>query len=62
MEHNPLAGLVFIIWLITFFPCFRMAKKAGFGWAMAIFLSMPGLHFIMLWVFAFMKWPNLPNK
>jgi hypothetical protein len=29
---------------------------------MAIFLSMPGLHFIMLWVFAFMKWPNLPNK
>ncbi|OON38730.1 hypothetical protein BTJ39_16700 [Izhakiella australiensis] len=54
-------GFLIIIWAFTFFPCYRMSRKAGFGWAMAIFLSMPGLHFIMLYVFAFMKWPTLPD-
>ncbi|MTD40479.1 hypothetical protein GIX45_18005 [Erwinia sp. CPCC 100877] len=62
MQPNPLAAMGLIIWLITFVPCFRMAQKAGFRLAMAIFLSMPGLHFVMIWVFAFMKWPNLPHK
>ena len=62
MQTNPLAAMTLIIWLITFIPCFRMAQKAGFGLAMAIFLSLPGIHFIMLWVFAFMKWPNFPNR
>ena len=58
---DPLAALSLIIWLFTFIPCFRMAQKAGFGWKMALILSLPGLHFFMLYVFAFMKWPNLPR-
>jgi len=56
---NPLAALSFFIWLITFIPCYRMAQKAGFGWKMALILSAPGIHFFMLWVFAFMKWPAI---
>jgi len=39
-----------------------MAQKAGFGWKMALILSMPGLHFIMLYVFAYIKWPNAPYR
>lgn len=61
-ETNPLATLTFIIWLIMFIPCYRIAQKAGFGWKMALILSVPGIHFIMLWIFAFMKWPALPNR
>ncbi len=58
---NPLAALSLIIWFLTFIPCFRMAQKAGFGWIMALLLSFPGIHFIMLYVFAYRKWPGLPN-
>ena len=62
MEHpNPLAAMTFIIWFFMFIPCFLMAQKAGFGWKMALLLSFPGLHFFTLYVFAYKKWPNLPN-
>ncbi|UJR54369.1 hypothetical protein [Dickeya zeae] len=61
-KPNPLAALTLIIWFLMFIPCFRMAQKAGFGWKMALLLSFPGLHFIMLYAFAFMKWPSAPHR
>lgn len=61
-KPNPIASLSLVIWLLTFIPCYRMAQKAGFGWKMALILSMPGLHFIMLYVFAYIKWPNAPYR
>ncbi|KEY45703.1 hypothetical protein DQ02_18675 [Citrobacter amalonaticus] len=53
--------LFIVMWVITFFPCYRMARKAGFGWPMAIFLSIPVIHYITLYFFAFKRWPTLPN-
>ncbi|MCW0314793.1 hypothetical protein NB694_004593 [Pantoea ananatis] len=62
MENtNPLAAMTFIIWFFMFIPCLRMAQKAGFGWKMALLLSFPGLHFFTLYLFAYKKWPSLPN-
>lgn len=61
-QSNPLAAITGIIWFLTFIPCYRMAQKAGFGWKMALFLSMPGLHIIMLYVFAYIKWPASPYR
>ncbi|MGC0785689.1 hypothetical protein WKH27_12240 [Pantoea agglomerans] len=61
-QPNPLAALSLIIWFLMFIPCFRMAQKAGFGWKMAILLSCPGLHFFMLFIFAYKKWPNAPYR
>jgi len=52
-KPNPLAVLSSIIWFLMFIPSFRMAQKAGFGWKMALLLSCPGIHFIMLYVFAY---------
>lgn len=61
-QPNPLAVLSSIIWFLMFIPCFRMAQKAGFGWKMALLLSCHGIHFVMLYVFAYKKWPNAPYR
>lgn len=52
-------ALFIVMLMITFFPCYRMARKAGFGWPMAIFLSIPVIHY-SLYFFAFRKWPSQP--
>lgn len=57
-KPNPLASLTLVMWFLMFIPSLHMAQKAGFGWKMALLLSCPGLHFIMLFVFAYKKWPN----
>ncbi|TPE14902.1 hypothetical protein FJP62_14320 [Pantoea vagans] len=61
-QPNPLAVLSSIIWFLMFIPCFRMAQKAGFGWKMSLLLPCPGINFIMLYVFAYKKWPNAPYR
>jgi len=54
-------AIFIIVWVVPFFPCYWMARKAGFGWPMAIMLSIPLIHYISLYFFAFRKWPALPN-
>lgn len=58
---NPLASLTLVMWFLMFIPSYRMAQKAGFGWKMALLLSCPGLHFFILFVLAYKKWPNAPQ-
>jgi len=43
----------FILWLGT-----RILDKAGFHKAYVLFLLLPVVNIIMLWYFAFSKWPN----
>ncbi|CAI0827521.1 Uncharacterised protein [Serratia grimesii] len=56
-------AIFIIMWVVTLFPCYRMARKAGFSSPLAIFifLSIPVIHYISLYFFAFIKWPTLPN-
>lgn len=42
--------------LILFFG--RILKKAGFSHWWALFVLIPGIGIIMLWIFAFSKWPR----
>jgi hypothetical protein len=46
--------VVFTLWL-----GFRIVQKAGFdGWWVLVLL-IPVVNVIMIWVFAFSRWPNL---
>ncbi|MDX7991331.1 hypothetical protein FE394_10615 [Xenorhabdus sp. Reich] len=44
-------------WLIWFIPSYKIAKKAGYDWRMAICLTLPGFSLVTYWAFAFTEWP-----
>jgi len=51
--------LIVLIWVAVFVvPGWRIASKAGFSGALSLLLLIPLVNIIMIWVFAFMKWPN----
>ena len=52
-------------WLIILFyvaiiivPCWRIAKKAGYSGAWSLLVLVPLVNVILLWVFAFVRWPT----
>ena len=51
-------------WLILFFlvlfyavPMWRISRKAGFPGVLGLLMLIPVLNFVLLWIFAFTKWP-----
>lgn len=51
--------LIVIFWCAIFIvPAWRIVAKAGFPGALSLLMIVPLLNIILLWVFAFMKWPN----
>ncbi len=51
--------LTIIFWLAIFLvPAWRIAQKAGFPGPLAFLMLIPLVNIIMIWVFAFVKWPN----
>jgi len=52
----PFFGL-FCLWL-----GYRILEKAGFDGRWTLVLLVPVANIIMIWVFAFSKWPNLQAK
>lgn len=49
----PVYGL-FCLWL-----GYRIIEKAGFDGRWVLVLLVPVVNIIMIWVFAFVKWPRL---
>ncbi len=48
-----------IFWLAIFLvPAWRITQKAGFPGPLALLMLIPLVNIIMVWVFAFIKWPN----
>lgn len=52
-------------WIVLLFflsvyivPIWRIVSKAGYSGAWSILSFIPVLNVIMLWVFAFSRWPN----
>ena len=39
-------------------PCWRIVSKAGFPGALSLLALVPLVNVILLWVFAFVRWPN----
>jgi hypothetical protein len=51
--------LVLLVVLLYIFPVVKILQKAGYsGWWCAL-LVIPLVNIVMLWVFAFARWPNL---
>ena len=50
--------LILLIWLAAFLvPAWRIASKAGFPGALSLLLLSPLVNIVMVWVFAFIRWP-----
>lgn len=51
--------LMVVFWLAVFLvPAWRITQKAGFPGPLALLMLIPLVNIIMVWVFAFVKWPN----
>ena len=52
-------GVFVLFWIaIVLIPCWRIVQKAGFNGAFALLGLIPVVNIVLLWVFAFMKWPH----
>lgn len=53
--------ILFIIGYILIFivPIWKIVSKAGYSGAWSLLMIIPVLNVIMLWVFAFSRWPNI---
>jgi membrane protein DedA with SNARE-associated domain len=52
--------LALAVWLAVFLvPAWKIAKKAGFHGAWSLLILVPLLNILILWLFAFVRWPNL---
>lgn len=50
--------IILVVWLAVFIvPLWRIVSKAGFPGALALLAIIPLLNIVLLWVFAFVKWP-----
>ena len=48
--------------LVLFYFCGKVVKKAGFSPWLVLLLIVPIVNLVMLWVFAYAKWPAVPEK
>lgn len=53
--------IVFFWLAILVVPMWRIVTKAGFSGPFSLLAFVPGLNLVLLWVFAFVKWP-IENK
>ena len=70
MMWNPFWGFFgFVGWLFMLLfwgavigvPLARILARTGFNPWYALFALVPGLNVIMLWIFAWAKWPAAPG-
>ncbi|MGH8061619.1 MAG: hypothetical protein ACREO7_06355 [Pseudoxanthomonas sp.] len=59
-----MGGLSIWHWIIVLFfvfgylvPLWRIVNKAGFHGALSLLALIPFVNVVMLWVFAFVRWP-----
>jgi hypothetical protein len=48
--------LLFFVFLYVY-PIWRIPNKAGYSGTWFIFLLIPGVNMVMLWIFASITWP-----
>ncbi|CAB3754840.1 membrane protein [Burkholderia sp. MSh2] len=64
MEHftawQVLVSLVLVV--VVIYPYIRIVRRTGHSgwWILTMFV--PVLNFVMLWVFAFARWPRVDDR
>jgi hypothetical protein len=51
-----LVVVVYVVVVVV--PCWRIVGKAGYAGAWSLLVLVPLVNVVLLWVFAFAKWPN----
>lgn len=54
--------LVIVMLFFFYIPAWRIVRKAGYHGALSLLLLVPVLNIVMLWVFAFARWPVEQGK
>lgn len=50
--------IFFVFWIgVVAVPLWRIAVKAGYPGALSLLMWIPLVNILLLWLFAFMKWP-----
>ncbi|WBS01079.1 hypothetical protein OU994_22610 [Pseudoduganella sp. SL102] len=51
--------IFFVFWFgVVAVPVWRIVSKAGYPGVLSLLIWIPVVNIVLLWVFAFMKWPN----
>lgn len=50
-----------IYFLLPVWPCWVIAKRAGYSPVWAFLIVIPVVNIIVMWLFAFSRWPNEGN-
>jgi hypothetical protein len=50
--------IVLIFSAVFVVPCWRIVRRAGYSGAWSLVTMVPLLNIVMLWVFAYVRWPN----
>jgi hypothetical protein len=50
--------IILVILAIYLVPLWRIVSRAGFHGAFSVLALIPFVNIVMLWVFAFAKWPR----
>jgi uncharacterized membrane protein YhaH (DUF805 family) len=51
--------IVLLVLLLYIFPVVKILQKAGYSGWWCVLVFIPLVNVVMLWVFAFARWPNL---
>lgn len=66
--HHPLGPISWLIILVVtlamFYPYIRILRRTGHSGWWVLVMFVPLVNMIMIWVFAFAKWPTVdrPNS
>ena len=55
-------GVFIFILVVYIIPLVRIISKAGYSGFWALIVFVPLVNIIMLWVFAFSRWPSLQSR
>jgi hypothetical protein len=55
--------IIVVFWLVAVLvPGWRIASKAGYHGAWSLLLLVPIVNLIVIWVFAFARWPTAQSN
>ncbi len=49
--------IIVLLFLISAWPAWRISERAGFAGAWGLLIALPLVNLIVLWLFAFSRWP-----
>jgi len=58
LVHLVVIVAVLVVWFV---PAVKILRKAGYSGWWSLLLLVPVGNIVAIWIFAFARWPNLPQ-